>query len=128
MTAMRRPRGRHPSEDEWYKAAYYKGGGDHAGYWDYPTSSDTVPSNDLVDPTRATTPTTGNGSIRSAAPYYRREVGEFADSRQPLRHVRPGRQRLGVERGGIIPITWSVSSGAGRSALALAELHASVPG
>ena len=25
------------SEDEWYKAAYYKGGGTNAGYWDYPT-------------------------------------------------------------------------------------------
>jgi hypothetical protein len=40
------------SEDEWYKAAYYKGGGQHAGYWDYPMQSDipTVPSNDIVDP------------------------------------------------------------------------------
>ncbi len=34
-----------PSEDEWYKAAYYdpdKLGG--AGYWDYPTQSDTAPT------------------------------------------------------------------------------------
>ena len=30
------------SEDEWYKAAYYKGGGTNAGYWDYATKSDTV--------------------------------------------------------------------------------------
>jgi len=29
------------SEDEWYKAAYYKGGGTSAGYWDYPAGSDT---------------------------------------------------------------------------------------
>ncbi len=29
-----------PSEDEWYKAAYYKGGGTSAGYWDYPAVSD----------------------------------------------------------------------------------------
>ena len=29
-----------PSEDEWYKAAYYKGGGTSAGYWDYPAGSD----------------------------------------------------------------------------------------
>ena len=29
------------SEDEWYKAAYYKGGGVSAGYWDYPAGSDT---------------------------------------------------------------------------------------
>ncbi|MEI8376070.1 MAG: SUMF1/EgtB/PvdO family nonheme iron enzyme [Planctomycetota bacterium] len=33
-----------PSEDEWYKAAYYKGGGLSAGYWDYPTSSNTAPT------------------------------------------------------------------------------------
>ena len=32
------------SEDEWYKAAYYKGGGTNAGYWDYPTGSDTAPT------------------------------------------------------------------------------------
>ncbi|MCP4246446.1 MAG: formylglycine-generating enzyme family protein [bacterium] len=32
-----------PSEDEWYKAAYYKGGGTDAGYWDYPTQGDTSP-------------------------------------------------------------------------------------
>ena len=34
-----------PTEDEWYKAAYYdpnKAGG--AGYWDYPTASDTAPT------------------------------------------------------------------------------------
>lgn len=33
-----------PSEDEWYKAAYYKGGGADAGYWDYATQSDTPPT------------------------------------------------------------------------------------
>ena len=31
-----------PSEDEWYKAAYYKSGGTSAGYWLYPTGSDTA--------------------------------------------------------------------------------------
>jgi sulfatase modifying factor 1 len=30
------------SEDEWYKAAYYKGGGLNAGYWLYPTQSDSI--------------------------------------------------------------------------------------
>ena len=34
------------SEDEWYKAAYYKGGGMDSGYWDYPTKSDIAPAND----------------------------------------------------------------------------------
>lgn len=36
-----------PSEDEWYKAAYYKGGGTSAGYWLYPTQSDTAPGNTI---------------------------------------------------------------------------------
>jgi len=33
-----------PNENEWYKAAYYKGGGTNAGYWLYPTGSDTAPT------------------------------------------------------------------------------------
>ena len=36
-----------PSENEWYKAAFYKGGGTNAGYWFFPTQSDTAPSNVL---------------------------------------------------------------------------------
>ncbi len=32
-----------PSENEWYKAAYYVGGGTNAGYWTYPTCSNTAP-------------------------------------------------------------------------------------
>jgi hypothetical protein len=32
------------SEDEWHKAAYYKGGGTSAGYWDYPTGVDVAPT------------------------------------------------------------------------------------
>jgi formylglycine-generating enzyme required for sulfatase activity len=37
------------SENEWYKAAYYKGGSTNAGYWDYPTRSDTAPGQDMAD-------------------------------------------------------------------------------
>lgn len=33
-----------PLENEWYKAAYYKGGGTNAGYWKYATQSDNPPS------------------------------------------------------------------------------------
>jgi formylglycine-generating enzyme required for sulfatase activity len=33
-----------PTEDEWYKAAYYRGGSANAGYWDYPTRTNTAPS------------------------------------------------------------------------------------
>lgn len=32
-----------PSENEWFKAAYYQGGGTNAGYWTYPTREDTAP-------------------------------------------------------------------------------------
>ena len=34
-----------PTENEWYKAAYYKGGSVNAGYWAYATQSDTPPGN-----------------------------------------------------------------------------------
>ena len=32
-----------PSLDQWYKAAYYKGGSTTAGYWSYPTQGDQLP-------------------------------------------------------------------------------------
>jgi formylglycine-generating enzyme required for sulfatase activity len=38
-----------PTEDESYKAAYYKSGGTNAGYWAYPTKSNTPPINTLPD-------------------------------------------------------------------------------
>ena len=44
-----------PTENEWYKAAYYIGSGTNAGYWDYATQSDTAP-------TAVTSGTTGIGS------------------------------------------------------------------
>jgi sulfatase modifying factor 1 len=34
------------SEDEWYKAAYYKGGSTTAGYWDYAHQSDSITTDD----------------------------------------------------------------------------------
>jgi formylglycine-generating enzyme required for sulfatase activity len=39
-----------PSEDEWYKAAYYQPatkGGDADGYWSYPTRSNSAPGNTI---------------------------------------------------------------------------------
>ena len=47
-----------PTEDQWYKAAYYKGGGTNAGYWDYATQSDSAP-------TAVTAGSTGIGSSGS---------------------------------------------------------------
>ena len=38
------PAYRLPTENEWYKAAYYKAGGTNAGYWAYATQSNSVPS------------------------------------------------------------------------------------
>ena len=40
-----------PTEDQWYKAAYYKGNGTNAGYWDYATQSDTAPTAVTADGT-----------------------------------------------------------------------------
>ena len=51
-----------PSENEWYKAAFYKGGNAHAGYWAYPTQSNTAPSNVL-------SPTGSNNANYNAGTY-----------------------------------------------------------
>jgi formylglycine-generating enzyme required for sulfatase activity len=40
-----------PTEDQWYKAAFYKGSGTSAGYWDYATQSDTAPTAVTAGPT-----------------------------------------------------------------------------
>ncbi len=47
-----------PTENQWYKAAYYKGGSTNAGYWNYATQSDTAP-------TAVTAGSTGIGSSGS---------------------------------------------------------------
>ena len=39
-----------PTENEWYKAAYYRGGGSNAGYWAFATMSDASPGNIVVLP------------------------------------------------------------------------------
>ena len=47
-----------PTEDQWYKAAYYQGGSTTAGYWNYATQSDSAP-------TAVTADSTGIGSSGS---------------------------------------------------------------
>ena len=72
------------SEDEWYKAAYYKGGGTNAGYWLYPTSSNTAPGQDMAD-------ASGNNANYYTDPdaypidsgKYTTVVGEFQNSDSP---------------------------------------------
>jgi formylglycine-generating enzyme required for sulfatase activity len=49
-----------PTEDQWYKAAYYKGSGTNAGYYDYATQNDTTPT--AVSATTVGTGTSGAGS------------------------------------------------------------------
>jgi formylglycine-generating enzyme required for sulfatase activity len=74
-----------PSVNEWYKAAYYEGGGTNSGYWSYPTQSNTMPSNVLSatgvnNANFADVFGTGNGTMTIGRPYYRTEVGAFASS------------------------------------------------
>jgi formylglycine-generating enzyme len=96
MTVARNPGGLYfvPTEDEWYKAAYYdpaKPGG--PGYWDFATGSDTAPGHDINETTNA-----GNnanyyygitldqmmlgeyGNYTIGSPYYRTVGGEFEQS------------------------------------------------
>jgi len=69
-----------PTENEWYKAAYYKGGGTNAGYWDYPTQSDAPPTGESPPGTDLL-----NGSINARDAYhgysdpvnYTTEVGAY---------------------------------------------------
>ncbi|MFH1418471.1 MAG: SUMF1/EgtB/PvdO family nonheme iron enzyme [Planctomycetota bacterium] len=85
-----------PSEDEWYKAAYHKNDGVTGNYFDYPTSSDSVPGyvNDSGNLSGTGTTFTeggtdpgnyatfdGDGGIDGiGSPYYRTEVGEWEAS------------------------------------------------
>ncbi|MCY2930763.1 MAG: SUMF1/EgtB/PvdO family nonheme iron enzyme [Planctomycetota bacterium] len=74
-----------PTEDEWYKAAYYKGGSTSAGYWNYPTRSNKSPTADLDD-------VSGNNANYFTTPYiypidtdmyYTTVAGEFQNSSGP---------------------------------------------
>jgi formylglycine-generating enzyme required for sulfatase activity len=71
-----------PSEDEWYKAAYYEpnrpGGAGY--YWDYPTRSNMAPGNAL-DPNGTNLANYNVNNIETiGSPYYRTEAGAFTNS------------------------------------------------
>jgi len=76
-----------PSEDEWYKAAYYKGGGTNSGYWLYPTQSDTPPSNVVGEGANRANHRTPTGFSLTQSPdwspaiNYLTPVGTFAGTR-----------------------------------------------
>jgi formylglycine-generating enzyme len=78
-----------PNEDEWYKSAYYKGGGTNAGYWEYPTKSNIAPINRVTDPDPGNHANfydwshTGTGGFAIGPPYYRTPVGEYENSAGP---------------------------------------------
>ena len=69
-----------PDEHEWYKAAYYKGGDTNAGYWDYPTQSDTPPTSEVP---AGTDMTNGSANYRNSnldyvdTAYYTTPVGAY---------------------------------------------------
>ena len=71
-----------PSEDEWYKAAYYMSDpGAPGSYYDYPTSSDTVPGTTMTDPDPGNNATYAGLTI--GALYYRTEAGAHENSDSP---------------------------------------------
>ena len=74
-----------PSEDEWYKAAYHKNDGVTGNYFDYPTSSDNVPSNDLINPDPGNNATfyIDDNDYTVGSPYYRTGVGAHENSDSP---------------------------------------------
>jgi len=74
-----------PSEDEWYKAAYYdpnKAGG--AGYYDYAASTDLVPNNDLPSADIGNSANfIDSGFTTGDFSYPMTDVGAYAQSESP---------------------------------------------
>lgn len=68
------------SEDEWYKAAYYNPAA--SNYYDYPTSSYSVPGQDLSDVSGNNANYYGE-SYPIQSPYYTTVIGEFQNSDSP---------------------------------------------
>jgi formylglycine-generating enzyme required for sulfatase activity len=69
-----------PTENEWYKAAYYAGGGKNASYWMFSTQNNTAPDNSL---TWAATETNGanyNNSNYTDSTNFMTPVGTFSAS------------------------------------------------
>lgn len=72
-----------PTDDEWYKAAYHKNDGITGNYFDYPTRTNTLPSNQLIDPDPGNNATFAMGGYTIGSPYYRTEVGAHENSESP---------------------------------------------
>jgi len=83
LTFARNPGAKYflPTENEWYKAAYYKGGGTNAGYWEYPTQSNDAPIAE-APPGRSEPPGSVNCGLEQGTitPYFTTEVGAYTQS------------------------------------------------
>ncbi len=73
-----------PTEDEWYKAAYYKSGGTNASYWLYPTQSDQAPGNSIGSEANQANYQAGDYAVTQSSydpsQNYLTEVGTFINS------------------------------------------------
>jgi sulfatase modifying factor 1 len=74
-----------PTENEWYKAAYYKGNGTSSGYWAYPTQSDEEPGNLPGPLTNQINYNNGVYSLTQSSTYsslvnYLSDVGTYSNS------------------------------------------------
>ena len=75
-----------PTENEWYKAAYYKGGGTNAGYWQYATQvTGTAPGNTIGSGANQANCDTGVYSVTQSSSFsesqnYLTNVGAFTGS------------------------------------------------
>lgn len=98
------------SENEWYKAAYYKGGSTDAGYWWSPTQTNPAPGRDMADVSGNNAncySSNGTGAWPIDYPYYTTVVGEFQNSDGPYGtfdqagNVREWNEKIigGVQRG-----------------------------
>ncbi len=71
-----------PSENEWYKAAYYASA--TRSYYFYPTGSNGIPGSNLLDPSGDDANTnSGSGPYPIDPPYYTTVVGQFQNSASP---------------------------------------------
>ncbi|MDT8389137.1 MAG: SUMF1/EgtB/PvdO family nonheme iron enzyme [Lentisphaeria bacterium] len=71
-----------PTEDEWYKAAYYNAS--TGAYYDYPTGSDTAPTAETpIGGANSANFRDGDSNWVLGSPYYRTEVGAYSGSSSP---------------------------------------------
>ena len=74
-----------PTENEWYKAAFYKGSGTNAGYWDYATQRDDTPGNTIGGEANQANYYADDYSVTQSASHsdsqnYLTDVGAFSGS------------------------------------------------